>query len=68
MTSAETLKLIDDLRARGAVRVRVGDVEVEFAGAPRTAEPAVESERLSPEQRQQREREQQDALLFAACG
>lgn len=68
MTSAETIKLIDELRAKGAVRVRVGDVEVEFAGAPRTAHVAETPERLTPEQVQQRAREQHDDVLFAACG
>lgn len=68
MTPAETIDLIDALRAKGATRIKVGDVEVEFAAAPRVAPPAVKPERLSPEAQQAREREQQDALLFAACG
>lgn len=68
MTPAETIDLIDALRAKGATRIKVGDVEVEFAAAPRTAPASAPPERLTPEAQQMRAREREEAIMFAACG
>lgn len=67
MTLTETLSLIETLRAQGATRVRIGDVEVEFPAARPMSEPR-EEPRMSPEAMQLRAREREEALLFAASG
>jgi hypothetical protein len=63
---SELASLIEHLRASGAVRVRVGDVEVQWAGPPTRA---VETDRpVSLEERQTRARDDEESLLFAASG
>jgi len=63
---SELASLIEHLRASGAVRVRVGDVEVQWAGPPTRA---AETDRpVSLEERQTRARDDEESLLFAASG
>lgn len=63
---SELALLIEHLRASGAVRVRVGDVEVQWAGPPSRS---VEADRpVSLEERQARARDDEESLLFAASG
>lgn len=62
----ELASLIEHLRASGAVRVRVGDVEVQWAAPPsRVAEV---DRPVSLEERQTRARDDEESLLFAASG
>lgn len=63
---SELAALIEHLRASGAVRVRVGDVEVQWAAPPSRV---VEADRpVSLEERQTRARDDEESLLFAASG
>lgn len=58
--------LIEHLRASGAVRVRVGDIEVQWAAPPTT--PRAPDAPLSFEERDLRAREDEESILFAASG
>jgi hypothetical protein len=66
VTKTEIVELIDAMRLKGARRVRVGDVEVEWSAAP--AAPREPAERRRPEEVARLAREHEDALLFAASG
>jgi hypothetical protein len=59
VTLPETIDAIEKLRAMGARRVRVGDVEAEWSSAPA-------SEAVRPAQA--RRREEDENVLFAASG
>lgn len=58
--------LIFALRESGAVRVRVGDVEVYWSAPPTVAREA--DAPLSHEERSLRVREDEESILFAASG
>lgn len=59
--------LIEHLRASGAVRVRIGDVEVQWAGPPTRAAREADAP-VSLEERSLRAREDEEQILFAASG
>lgn len=63
----ELAELIEHLRASGAIRVRVGDVEVQWA-APPPPRPREADVPLSHEERSLRAREDEESILFAASG
>jgi hypothetical protein len=69
LTPADTqalLRLVDELRERGAVRVRVGEVEVQFA-APKPRPPVAAEPAETPAQRAKREAaEYEEMLLWSA--
>lgn len=66
MTKDETIELIEHMRAAGACRVRVGDVEVQWATPPIAV--SAPAERLRPEEVARLRRERDEAILFAASG
>jgi hypothetical protein len=68
VTNDEVIALIDALRERGAVRVSVGDVHVEFVQAKPSAVSSEPPARVTPEERQRQAREEESKLLFAASG
>jgi hypothetical protein len=68
VTLPETIDAIEKLRAMGARRVRVGDVEAEWSSAPASEAVRPEQVRESPERAQARRREEDENVLFAASG
>jgi hypothetical protein len=65
MEKAEILEMITALRAMGARRCVVAGIEVDFAPQPAPVDAAP---RLSPEAAKQAAREDDEALIYAACG
>jgi hypothetical protein len=66
---ASAIETIERLRAMGARRIRVGDVEVEFFTAPQHEVPASEKPaRLAPDERERQQRAADEDILFAASG
>lgn len=66
MSTDEILETIAKLRAMGARRCVVAGIEVDFA--PQHAPVMDAAPRLSPEAAKQAAREDDDALIYAACG
>lgn len=67
MTPDETIATIERLRAMGATRIVVAGVEVEFPSECRPA-PVPAPERVSSDELARRAREDEESLMFAACG
>lgn len=63
---AETIDAIKALRAMGARRVRIGDVEVEWSAPPSPTSAA--APRIKPEELERIRREDDDKLIYAASG
>lgn len=63
--AATFLRLVDELRERGAVRLRAGDVEVEFAG-PKPRPPAPVSVETSAQRAKREAEEYESTLLWSA--
>jgi hypothetical protein len=61
----DAIDAIMQLRASGALRVRVGDIEAEWSSAPTAAHesPRPEEPTESPEQRAERERREYEETL-----
>lgn len=61
MSLTETIAAMRELRAMGARRIRIGDVEAEFSAPSMPVEPR---EQESPDVAAERERREYDAILF----
>jgi hypothetical protein len=69
VTVDETIEAIERLRAMGAQRVRVADIEVDFGAVPKPVAVAAEpAPRVTPEEAQRRAREDDEKVIFAASG
>jgi hypothetical protein len=68
VTVDETIQAIERLRAMGAQRVRVADIEVDFGAVPKHAVAAEPAPRVTPEEAQRRAREDDEKVIFAASG
>lgn len=68
MTPAETLKLIDELRARGATSVEVNGVKATFGPAPAVPRDPLEPEAKREKDERARSGRSIDARLFGPLG
>jgi hypothetical protein len=65
---ASAIETIERLRAMGARRIRVGDVEVEFFTSPHESPAPEKRERIPPDEQERQRKAAEEDLLFAASG